>query len=567
MIPDRIGRYQVNSVLGTGGFATVYLAHDPDLQAWVAIKVLADNMAGDAELRERFVSEARVMRQLQTPGLVTVYDIGEDNGRPYFVMEYCERGTLADRLDGLGRRLSVPEAVQLAKALAICTGHIHRAGMVHRDLKPSNYLIRVNRGAETARATMIDGVLGADEELVVADFGLAKVVDPHAAHATMAGGTPGYGAPEQFRGDASVSASADVYAASALIVAAVSGTQPQPLLALGQSAFAPEAMAATGPLATELQRGLAVEATSRHTDIDTWFGSLTTALTQPGAAPAHPPGDTSRQATIAAPPSAPNSLGSMPPPIPANNFTGQPTTAAQQPSPATGGQLTPADYSPPVTNEPATVAGYVAQPSAAPAGYAPGPTSDPALAAPARSSRLPLLIVLGLVAVAALGGLGYLAGQTLRGDGAITGPTTGPVGQEVALTTSDGEPATWTVGGDEFVGTTIAITPDTAGWVRVEATQDGADNELIFTATEPDDAPIAIEGPAVVEVGQAAVFTAPGIVDGTWTVNGDSFTGQAVEIQPSSAGTVVVRLEVEETTAEGTTDRTVERVVTAVAGS
>ncbi|MEM9135059.1 MAG: protein kinase [Actinomycetota bacterium] len=562
MIPDRIGRYQVHSVLGTGGFATVYLAHDPDLQAWVAIKVLADNMAGDAELRERFVSEARVMRQLQTPGLVTVYDIGEDNGRPYFVMEYCERGTLADRLDGLGRRLTVPEAVELARAIAICTGHIHRAGMVHRDLKPSNYLIRVNRGAESARSTVIAGVLGPDEELAVADFGLAKVVDPHAAHATMAGGTPGYGAPEQFRGDASVSASADVYAASALIVAAVSGTQPQPLIALGQSAFADDAMAATGPLATELQRGLAVRSDVRHRDIDTWFGSLSTALTTPGGAPVRPRADASYQ-TVAAPPSAPGSLGSMPPPVVPDRFAGQPTTAARHsdaPNPAStpAPGPAPAQYTPAGQAHPPTTSAY-----GAPAGYAASPQAPTdsfqgAVSAPGRRSRLPLLVVLGVVTVAVVGGLALLATQVLGGDGAITGPTTGPVGQEVAFTTTDGAPATWTVGGDEFVGTTIAVTPGTEGWVEVTATQgDGAD-ELVFTATAPDAASVVIVGPAAVTVGQAAVFTAPGVEDGAWTVNGESFTGAAVEITPSSPGTIEIGLEAG--------DDRVTRVVTVAAG-
>lgn len=516
MVPDRIGRYEVNSVLGTGGFATVYLAHDPDLQAWVAIKVLADNMAGDPGVRQRFVAEARVMRQLQTPGLVTVYDIGEDNGRPYFVMEYCERGTLADRLDALDRRLTVPDAVELARAITACTGHIHRAGMVHRDLKPSNYLIRVNRGAATARATVIAGVLGPDEELAVADFGLAKVVDPHASHATIAGGTPGYGAPEQFRGEAAVTASADVYAASALIVAAVSGSSPQPLAALGQSAFAADALASTGPLATELQRGLAPESEVRHRDIDTWFGSLSSALTSTGTAEVHQSADESFATTAASPP-ATNPLGAMPPPVVPDGFTSLPTMAAR------------ASASTPVGQAPTSHAGH-------------GPLDEGA-GAPARRSRLPLLAALAVVTVALVGGGVLLATQVLGGDGAIIGPTTGPVDQEVAFSTLDGASATWTVGGGEYVGSTIALTPDTAGWVQVTATQDGATSELVFTATAPVDAAVGIDGPAVVNVGETAVFTAPGLGEGDWTVNGAMFTGPAVEITPSSPGTIEIELE------------------------
>ncbi|MEL7207107.1 MAG: serine/threonine-protein kinase, partial [Actinomycetota bacterium] len=339
MIPDRIGRYQVHSVLGAGGFATVFLAHDPDLEAWVAIKVLADNMARDVDFRDRFVREARVMRQLETPGLVTVYDIGDHQGAPYFVMEYCERGTLADRIDGLGRPLSPAEAYQLAGAIAACTGHIHRAGMVHRDLKPSNYLIRSRR--HTAPAEVGGPVLSPDEELAVADFGLAKVIDRNASQVSIAGGTPGYSAPEQFRGDPSVDASADVYAASAMVAAAVTGRQPTPVLAPGDTAYQSAELQAAGPMAEELRRGLAVDKSLRHADINAWFTALTTTVS--GATPINP--------TVAAPGSVPSAATSVAPTDATGPVTFDlPPPAAGAPAPAAGfGATTPVNPGPATT--------------------------------------------------------------------------------------------------------------------------------------------------------------------------------------------------------------------------
>lgn len=96
--PDRIGRLHVERPLGAGGFATVWLAHDPDLDDAVAVKVLAENWTAHAEIRRRFVDEARLLRRVDSDHLVRVYDIGElPDGRPYFVMTHADRGSLAER--------------------------------------------------------------------------------------------------------------------------------------------------------------------------------------------------------------------------------------------------------------------------------------------------------------------------------------------------------------------------------------------------------------------------------------------------------------------------------------
>ena len=266
VIPESIGRHRVHRVLGAGGFATVYLAEDPSLDAQVAIKVLAPNFAADPDIRARFINEARLMRRLNVPGLVTIYDVDEQQGTPYFVMEYCERGTLADRLTQLGRPTTLEETLGLISSITAATSAIHRAGMVHRDLKPSNYLIR-HTPYSTSVAT--GDLLATDEELVVADFGLAKIVNLDGTRLSIAAGTPGYGAPEQFRGDPTIDATADVYAATAIVVHAMTATPPRPVV-VDAEPFTPDDLAKTEPLRDQLEQGLSTDRATRPADIEQW---------------------------------------------------------------------------------------------------------------------------------------------------------------------------------------------------------------------------------------------------------------------------------------------------------
>ena len=97
--PGLLGRYAVRRRIGSGAFATVWLAFDDQLESPVAVKVLADNWSGDDHVRRRFLDEGRLLRKVESPHVVTVYDAGElDDGRPYLVMTYADQGTLADRL-------------------------------------------------------------------------------------------------------------------------------------------------------------------------------------------------------------------------------------------------------------------------------------------------------------------------------------------------------------------------------------------------------------------------------------------------------------------------------------
>lgn len=209
--PARFGRYRVERRIGSGSFATVWLAHDEVLDAPVAVKVLADNWAHRLDVRERFEEEARILRRADSDRVVRVHDIGElDDGRPYFVMTYADRGTLADRLaEG---PVPVPVALRHAADVARGLAVLHEVGVIHRDINPANVLLRSGRG-------------GVGERVLVADLGLAKAA-ARGSGFTLTVGTPGYMAPEQASGGG-VTRRTDVYAVGALLWHLLTGTAPE----------------------------------------------------------------------------------------------------------------------------------------------------------------------------------------------------------------------------------------------------------------------------------------------------------------------------------------------------
>jgi serine/threonine protein kinase len=202
------GRYRVEQPLGHGGMATVYLAHDEELDRPVAVKLLAENLADDAALRKRFLREARLAARLSHPNVVSVYDAGEtDDGRPYIVMEHVEGVTLADVLR---ERRALPAGEAAGLAVQACRGlaHAHAAGLVHRDIKPQNLLLRP------------------DGTLKVADFGIARAAETTAL--TQAGtvlGTAAYLSPEQAAGE-DVTSATDVYSLGAVLYELLTGRPP-----------------------------------------------------------------------------------------------------------------------------------------------------------------------------------------------------------------------------------------------------------------------------------------------------------------------------------------------------
>lgn len=203
---DRIDDYVVERRLGAGGFATVWLAHDPNLGGHVAIKVLAENWAANETVRARFIDEAQVMHRENDPHFVRVLRAGElSTGQPYIVMEFADRGTLAERL-ARHEPLSVDEAVHLIERIADCARAVHDHGLVHRDIKPSNVLIR-----SVASVGQEVRPIASDERLLLGDFGLAKDV-ASASGFTHPGGSPGYMAPEQGRNSPVLDHRADIHA-------------------------------------------------------------------------------------------------------------------------------------------------------------------------------------------------------------------------------------------------------------------------------------------------------------------------------------------------------------------
>ncbi|MFF4568073.1 serine/threonine-protein kinase [Streptomyces sp. NPDC001410] len=209
---ERIGRYRLERTLGTGAFATVWLAHDDELDALVAVKVLAENWAHRLDIRERFLSEARLLRRAGSSRVVQVYDIGElPDGRPYFVMQYADGGTLADLL--AAGPLPVPQALVLTAQAARSAAALHEAGIVHRDIKPTNVLLH----------TAPDG----ERRLLLADLGLAKSL-AQASVLTLAAGSAGYQPPEQAEPGEGIDARADVYSLGAVGYELVTGTVPGP---------------------------------------------------------------------------------------------------------------------------------------------------------------------------------------------------------------------------------------------------------------------------------------------------------------------------------------------------
>ena len=237
-------RYEIRRPLGHGAMAVVDLAHDRELGRDVALKRLAENLARDDDLRDRFVREGRLAARLGHPNIVRVYDVGEADGRPYIAMEHVDGETLADLL-ARREKLTAAETEELGAQAARALVAAHAAGLVHRDVKPHNLLLRR------------DGVLK------LGDFGIA--VGLEGTRFTMAGtvlGTAAYLAPEQARGE-NVTAAADVYALGLVLVEMLTGRPdrsarldrvPPELATIVQRCLATDP--AERPTAAELERAL-----------------------------------------------------------------------------------------------------------------------------------------------------------------------------------------------------------------------------------------------------------------------------------------------------------------------
>jgi len=204
-LPDR---YRVVRHLANGGMASVWEAHDELLRRAVAVKVLASHLSEDERARRRFQREARAVAGLSShPHVVTIYDVGEHDGRSFIVMELLGDGSVGDRIRG-GRRVSVAEALQWLGEAGEALDAAHDADIVHRDVKPGNMLLD-ERG-----------------RLALADFGIARVAwEEQLTQTGQVLGTAAYIAPEQAMGDSATPAS-DRYCLGVVAFELLTGRRP-----------------------------------------------------------------------------------------------------------------------------------------------------------------------------------------------------------------------------------------------------------------------------------------------------------------------------------------------------
>ena len=277
-LPAYVGRYEVRNEIGRGGFAIVVRAWDEELQSFVAIKILHETLSDDEELMSRFLDEARLLRRIRSPHVVTVHDIGRLNdGRPYFVMDFADRGTLEPRLRKHQDSTDPdPQSIMtLVDALADSLSDLHDAGVVHRDIKPANILFQlVRRAVNPVEATVFSAMsqitlVGNDERILVGDLGIAKDLASRGSDATIVGGTPRYQAPEQGLAIAEITPAADIYAATAMLWHLVMGQRPPPAESLER-----ELIKLPSAWHDVFERGMAFEPEDRFDNIDAWRSAI-----------------------------------------------------------------------------------------------------------------------------------------------------------------------------------------------------------------------------------------------------------------------------------------------------
>src|SRR5215210_7896756 len=203
---EKFSRYERREELGQGGMATVYRAYDPMFEREVALKILKRESLNDAQVRERFERETKIIARLEHAAIVPVYDVGRDRDQLFFVMRYMAGGSLIERIQA--EALSLAEIGHILQRLAAALDYAHSKGIIHRDLKPGNILFDEYENA------------------YISDFGIAKFTQG-AAKLTSSGiiGTPTHMSPEQALGQP-VNGRSDIYSLGVILFEMLSGKTP-----------------------------------------------------------------------------------------------------------------------------------------------------------------------------------------------------------------------------------------------------------------------------------------------------------------------------------------------------
>jgi serine/threonine-protein kinase len=210
LVGQRLGKYEITELLGHGGMATVYKAYRPDIDRYVAIKVLPPHPGQDGQFVERFRLEARTVARLQHPHILPLYDYGDENDVLYLVMAYIDGGSLSDRI----RKGAMPvdEAQNFFQQIASALDYAHRQNVIHRDIKPDNILI------------------DSEGHALLSDFGIVKIIEQAAGTLNLTGtgglvGTPAYMSPEQAQG-LPIDRRSDIYSLGIVVYEMMTGKQP-----------------------------------------------------------------------------------------------------------------------------------------------------------------------------------------------------------------------------------------------------------------------------------------------------------------------------------------------------
>jgi serine/threonine protein kinase len=207
--PEKLGKYTITGVLGTGAMGVVYTGFDPGIRRSVAIKTIHKKLVDDAaqadSMAARFRNEAQAVGRLLHPGIVAIYEYGEDDSTSFIAMELVQGQSLAKVLTAT--TLPQTDVLKLMDQLLGALAYAHRNGVLHRDIKPANL------------------ILTAEGVLKVTDFGIARIENIALTQVDLVIGTPGYMAPEQYVGDA-IDQRVDVFAAGVLLYRMLTGEAP-----------------------------------------------------------------------------------------------------------------------------------------------------------------------------------------------------------------------------------------------------------------------------------------------------------------------------------------------------